>query len=107
MSSNCTYSGQSELPRLPIPSLKETLYRFLEILEPLQSSEQKKETEQIVRKFLQGNGPTLQKLLQEYDKEGIKTGKIHSYVEEFWYDAYLVPDSSVVLNLNPYFLLEV
>jgi len=27
-------------------------------------------------------------------------------VEEFWNEAYLQPDSSLVLNLNPYFVLE-
>lgn len=30
-----------------------------------------------------------------------------SYVEEFWNESYLQPDASVVLNLNPYFVLEV
>ena len=30
-----------------------------------------------------------------------------SYVEEFWSEAYLAPDQSVVLNLNPFFVLEV
>lgn len=30
----------------------------------------------------------------------------NSYVEEFWTDAYLAPDSSVVMNLNPFFVLE-
>lgn len=29
-----------------------------------------------------------------------------SYVEEFWNESYLKPDTSVVLNLNPYFVLE-
>ena len=29
-----------------------------------------------------------------------------SFVEEFWSDAYLAPDSSVVMNLNPFFVLE-
>ena len=29
-----------------------------------------------------------------------------SYVEEFWNESYLKPDASVVLNLNPYFVLE-
>lgn len=46
-------------------------------------------------------GPKLQQLLVEYDE----TTTFGSYVEEFWNDAYLVPDDSVVLNLNPFFLL--
>lgn len=52
------------------------------------------------------SGPQLQSLLLEYDRKGRETREIGSYVEEFWSEAYLAPDSSVVLNLNPYFLLE-
>ena len=42
----------------------------------------------------------LQKSLREYaaDKS--------SYIEDFWFDAYLSGSSSVVLNINPYFVLE-
>ena len=44
----------------------------------------------------------LQELLCAYDAEPGRD----SYVEEFWSDAYLAPDTGVVLNLNPFFLLE-
>jgi carnitine O-acetyltransferase len=33
----------------------------------------------------------------EYDRFGRENGLIGSYVEEFWNDSYLAPDSSVVL----------
>ena len=29
-----------------------------------------------------------------------------SYIEEFWDDSYLLGNDSVVLNLNPFFILE-
>lgn len=38
--------------------------------------------------------------LHEYSKNR------NSYIEQFWYDSYLNYDSPVVLNLNPFFLLE-
>ena len=122
-----TYGPQSDLPPLPVPSLEETMAKFQEHLEALEADgdpEERRATEKIVREFLfdartkadeDGSGtskasavtgPALQELLLDYDKTGRKTGLIGSYVEEFWSDAYLAPDSSVVLNLNPYFLLE-
>jgi len=101
-----TYSNQSELPRLPIPTLEETLQRFPSKLAALQNSEQRKETKQIAEEFLKGEGPQLQELLLQYEEEGRKAGTIGSYVEEFWNDSYLAPPYSVVLNLNPFFLLE-
>lgn len=107
MTKTSTYSGQSKLPRLPIPSLEETLKRFPQKIWALQDSEQRNETQRIVSNFLNGNGPRLQALLEAYDNEGIESGYHNSYVEEFWSDAYLTPDQSVVLNLNPFFLLEV
>lgn len=60
-----------------------------------------------IQKFLTTDGPILQKLLMEYDEKGREEGTVGSYVEEFWTDAYLAPDSSVVMNLNPFFVLEV
>lgn len=121
-----TYSGQSSLPRLPIPELDDTLKRFERIVLPLiqqkhdngEGRPQKSEEEQcyshtvrekvqkIIHDFKNGNGPKLQELLRKYDEEGKNDGSICSYVEEFWSDSYLSPECSVVLNLNPYFLLE-
>jgi hypothetical protein len=93
-----TFGGQGELPPLPIPSLEETLNRFLKNLEALQEyDDQREATKQVVVEFLQTDGPKLQELLLEYDRRGRERGEIGSYVEEFWNDAYLAPDSSVVL----------
>lgn len=93
-----TYTGQSNLPPLPIPTLEETLGKFLECLEALQEYDEQRETAKlVVKEFLEGDGPKLQRLLVEYDRAGRENGLIGSYVEEFWNDSYLAPDSSVVL----------
>lgn len=122
--SRSTYAGQSSLPRLPIPTLEETLDRFPAAVSALLStcddstsnnnnggngndSKEMKECLEEIHKFLTTDGPKLQKLLVEYDEQGKEDGKVGSYVEEFWTDAYLAPDSSLVMNLNPFFVLEV
>lgn len=106
-----TFIGQADLPRLPIPSLEETLERFpaavRALLNPDGNGDKKmEECLASVQSFLENDGPKLQHLLVEYEREGRENGTLGSYVEEFWSDAYLAPDSSVVMNLNPFFVLE-
>jgi carnitine O-acetyltransferase len=106
-----TYDGQADLPRLPIPSLEETLDRFPAAVQALlnpdgNGSKDMDECLSSLRSFLKTDGPKLQKLLVEYEQAGRETGTLGSFVEEFWSDAYLAPDSSVVMNLNPFFVLE-
>jgi hypothetical protein len=102
-----TYAGQSSLPRLPIPTLEETLERFPDVVSAFLNKKEMKECREEITKFLETDGPALQKLLVEYDRRGEEKGTVGSFVEEFWTDAYLAPDSSVVMNLNPFFVLEV
>jgi Choline/Carnitine o-acyltransferase len=104
--SGITYASQSKLPRLPIPDLEETLIKFQATLDALQDESQREETRNVVQEFSLTSGPVLQSLLQRYEREGLQSGTIGSYVEEFWDESYLSPDSSVVLNLNPFFVLE-
>jgi carnitine O-acetyltransferase len=101
-----TYGAQNSLPRLPIPTLEETMAKFPQVVAALQNPEQQAETKRICQEFLQNEGPALQVALQEYYREGSEKGTIGSYIEEFWNESYLAPDDSVVLNLNPYFILE-
>jgi carnitine O-acetyltransferase len=100
-----TYSYQDRMPRLPIPSLDETLDKFPLMVAALQDEKQRQRTKEIVEQFRNGDGPKLQQMLIEYEEQGRQTGQFGSYVEEFWSDAYLAPDQSVVLNLNPFFVL--
>ncbi|KAI9661393.1 MAG: hypothetical protein M1831_003126 [Alyxoria varia] len=95
-----TFAAQEHLPKLPIPDLEQTCQRYLEALEPLQNSREHRDTERAVHEFLRSEGPELNERLKKY-----ADGK-SSYIEQFWYDSFLNFDSSVVLNLNPFILLE-
>ena len=101
-----TFEAQASLPRLPIPTLEETCEKFPKLIAALQSKEEQASTLELMEEFKKTDGPKLQQLLIDYEQEGMETERFGSYVEEFWNDSYLAPDSSVVLNLNPFFLLE-
>lgn len=95
-----TYAHQDSLPKLPIPELSSTLKKYITALKPLQTPREHSETKHAVEEFAKHNGPELQEKLEKYAQR--KT----SYIEQFWYDSYLNFDNPVVLNLNPFFLLE-
>lgn len=95
-----TYAAQDKLPRLPIPDLESSLKKYLSSLEPMQSSREQEETKAAARDFVEHDGKELQERLKAYAESK------SSYIEQFWYDSYLNYDNPVVLNLNPFFLLE-
>ncbi|KAH6657680.1 Choline/Carnitine o-acyltransferase-domain-containing protein [Truncatella angustata] len=95
-----TFAGQDSLPKLPIPDLEHTCEKYLTALKPLQGVREHADTKHAVQEFLKHDGPMLQERLHNY-----AVGKT-SYIEQFWYDSYLNFDNPVVLNLNPFFLLE-
>ncbi|KFY09910.1 hypothetical protein V492_05294 [Pseudogymnoascus sp. VKM F-4246] len=95
-----TFAAQDSLPKLPIPELENTVTKYLAALKPLQPPREHAETLQAAEEFLKGDGPELNEKLKKY-----ANGKT-SYIEQFWYDSYLNYDNPVVLNLNPFFLLE-
>ncbi|GMM34568.1 carnitine O-acetyltransferase [Saccharomycopsis crataegensis] len=96
-----TFQFQDALSKLPIPDLPYTCAKYLEILQPLQTEREHAQTQIAVKDFL--NNPLSKKLdqqLREYSRRRA------SYIEDFWYESYLNYDSPVVLNLNPFFLIE-
>ncbi|KAM0805272.1 Choline/Carnitine o-acyltransferase-domain-containing protein [Usnea florida] len=95
-----TFAAQDKLPRLPIPDLESTLKKYQDVLRPLQTKREQEDTAAAAQEFFKGEGLELQARLKKY-----ATGKT-SYIEQFWYDSYLNFDNPVVLNLNPFFLLE-
>lgn len=95
-----TFAVQDKLPKLPIPDLEVTMKKYLDALAPLQAPAEHSDTKAAVRDFLDHDGKDLQDRLKKY-----ATGRT-SYIEQFWYDSYLNYDNPVVLNLNPFFLLE-
>ncbi|KIW68432.1 hypothetical protein, variant [Phialophora macrospora] len=95
-----TFAAQDKLPKLPIPELESTMKKYLDTLAPLQTPQEHNDTKAATRDFLENEGKDLQERLKKY-----ATGRT-SYIEQFWYDSYLNYDNPVVLNLNPFFLLE-
>jgi carnitine O-acetyltransferase len=111
-----TFAAQDSLPKLPIPDLEDTARRYLLALDPLQTAREHADSERAVTEFLNTDGPALQEKLKGY-AEG-KTSYIEQFCKfpllvqilflltELGYDSYLNFDNPVVLNLNPFFLLE-
>lgn len=95
-----TFARQHELPKLPVPSLEDSLDKYLTALKPLQRSEEHAKTKQVVEAFLKGDGPKIQHELEVYASDK------SSYIEQWWDESYLSASDSVVLNLNPFFILE-
>ena len=91
---------QAGLPDLPIPTLAQSLELFFACVEPLISAAEIAEAKRCAEELLSSD---LQARLIAYDKT--RSGKA-SFIEAFWTDAYLAPDASVVLNVNPFFILE-
>ncbi|KAF1844672.1 carnitine acetyl transferas-like protein [Cucurbitaria berberidis CBS 394.84] len=95
-----TFAHQDKLPKLPIPELESSCKKYVAALKPLQSPKEHNDTVLSINEFLKSDGPILQEKLKKY-----ASGKAN-YIEQFWYDSYLNFDNPVVLNLNPFFLLE-
>ncbi|KAL4169144.1 hypothetical protein KRP22_010069 [Phytophthora ramorum] len=82
------------------PRPEGTCQRFLASVAALQTPAEQRSTEQSVKEFLASDGPRLHQQLLAYEKDKV------SFIEDFWYEAYLNHRSSVVLNVNPFFVLE-
>lgn len=95
-----SFSQEENLPKLPIPDIQDTCRRYLDAVKPLQTRCEHADTVAAVGEFMKTDGPELQERLKNY------AGNKSSYIEQFWYDSYLNYDNPVVLNLNPFFLLE-
>lgn len=95
-----TFQHQKELKKLPIPPLEDSIKRYLECLKPLQTKDEHLKTIEACSQFLKTTGPILQDQLLQYSKTR------DSYIEQFWFDSYLNYDSPVVLNLNPFIMIE-
>ncbi|GAA5863841.1 hypothetical protein JCM8547_006081 [Rhodosporidiobolus lusitaniae] len=95
-----TFAGQDRLPKLPIPPLEDTMRRYLRALEGLQTPAEHSRTQAVVSDFLKNEGPELHQRLKDYASTRA------SYIEEWWTESYLSHSESVVLSLNPFFILE-
>lgn len=64
-----TFARQHELPKLPIPSLDDSLRKYLTALEGLQDPREHAETRRAVEDFLHNDGPRVQEKLKEYAQD--------------------------------------
>ncbi|XP_062955916.1 peroxisomal carnitine O-octanoyltransferase isoform X2 [Cynocephalus volans] len=90
-----TFQYQDSLPSLPVPSLEDSLKKYLESVKPFANEEEYKKTEEIVKKFQNGIGEKLHQKLLERAK-----GK-RNWLEEWWLNvAYLDVRIPSQLNVN-------
>uniref|UniRef100_A0A673T2N2 Peroxisomal carnitine O-octanoyltransferase n=1 Tax=Suricata suricatta TaxID=37032 RepID=A0A673T2N2_SURSU len=90
-----TFQYQDSLPSLPVPSLEESLKKYLDSVKPFANKEEYKKTEEIVQKFQDGIGRKLHQKLLERAK-----GK-RNWLEEWWLNvAYLDVRLPSQLNVN-------
>ncbi|KAJ2550705.1 hypothetical protein GGH95_006037, partial [Coemansia sp. RSA 1836] len=98
-----TFANQGKLPRLPIPTLEETVARYLKSLRPLLPAPEYVHAERMAGTFIKSNelGPILQRRLQEVDAQAP-----HSWLEDIWLKkAYLEWRDPSYINVNWFALL--
>ena len=79
-----TFGGQSSLPRLPVPSLSETLAKFKETLKPIAWSDQEyADTIKAVDQF--GASAYARELQDRLQRRNEEPGRLH-WLEEWWDD---------------------
>ncbi|KAG7384602.1 Carnitine O-palmitoyltransferase 1, liver isoform [Phytophthora boehmeriae] len=94
-----TYSFQGALPRLPLPSLKDTVARYLKSVHPLLTPKEYEEVERMANEFQKNEGPKLQFYLY------LKSWWSSNYVTDWWEKyVYLKGRSSLMINSNYYAL---
>lgn len=88
---------QEGLPKLPVPSLKQTCERYLAALEPIVSEEELEYTRKLVEEFLKGGvGERLQKGLER------RARKTENWLSEWWMQsAYLDCRMPVAVYTSP------
>ncbi|KAM9716226.1 choline O-acetyltransferase b isoform 1-T2 [Menidia menidia] len=90
--------GSQELPKVPVPPLKQTLETYLKCIQHLVKDEQFKKTKAIVEKFGApgGVGEALQKKLVE------RSEKTTNWVYDYWLeDMYLANRLALPVNSSP------
>ncbi|XP_043490817.1 carnitine O-palmitoyltransferase 2, mitochondrial [Polistes fuscatus] len=98
MSKVPTMHFQPSLPRLPIPKLENSCQKYLNAQRPLLNKEKFSNTESLVTRFLNEDGPKLQKELIQKDSKNRHT----SYINEPWFNMYLKDRKPLPINYNPF-----
>ena len=92
---------QSQLERLPVPTLPETCALYLHLVHPLLTETQFAATERAVSEFVRagGRGEELQRRLLRWSQSE------ENWLEPFWDDWYLCDDTPLLVNVSPGFAL--
>lgn len=100
-SNNGNSNWTENLPKPPVPSLEQTIGRYLSGLEPVIPAPQFEQTKRTAENFLnEGEGERLQKLLTEYAAHS------DNWITDFWLDdMYMCNPIPLLVNSNPFFLL--
>ncbi|XP_013415789.1 carnitine O-acetyltransferase isoform X2 [Lingula anatina] len=90
------FSIQQQLPRLPVPSIEQTLDKYLKSVRPLLSDEEYNQTQTIVADFAKDPGPKLQEMLLK------KAETTDNWLADWWlHVAYLGFRMPVVIHSSP------
>ncbi|XP_048462975.1 carnitine O-palmitoyltransferase 1, liver isoform isoform X2 [Rhincodon typus] len=90
-------SFQTSLPRLPVPSVKDTMRRYLESVQPLLDEEKFKRMQALARDFELKTAPRLQWYLK------LKSWWATNYVSDWWEEyVYLRGRGPIMVNSNYY-----
>ncbi|KAJ3356447.1 Carnitine O-acetyltransferase mitochondrial [Allomyces javanicus] len=96
------FAAQATLPKLPVPTLDETLAKYLVTVRPLLSDADYARTEAAVREFAKPGGQGEQ--LQQRLLERAEAEKATSWLASWWNDyAYMAYRDPVVINVNYFF----
>ncbi|XP_062845574.1 carnitine palmitoyltransferase 1Aa (liver) isoform X1 [Trichomycterus rosablanca] len=91
------YSFQTSLPNLPLPSVKDTMTRYLESVRPLLDDEEYKRMEELALDFQKNLAPKLQWYLM------LKSLWATNYVSDWWEEyVYLRSRNPIMVNSNYY-----
>ncbi|XP_076376106.1 carnitine O-palmitoyltransferase whd isoform X2 [Megalopta genalis] len=91
------YSFQGSLPRLPLPSVADTMQRYLRSVRPLLDDENYARMETLANEFEKGIGVKLQRYLV------LKSWWATNYVSDWWEEyVYLRGRSPIMVNSNFY-----
>ncbi|CAL8285078.1 unnamed protein product [Merluccius merluccius] len=91
------YSYQGSLPNLPVPTVKDTIHRYLDSVRPLTDADQFERMLALAREFESGVGKRLQWYLK------LKSLWAANYVSDWWEEyIYLRGRSPIMVNSNYY-----
>uniref|UniRef100_A0A7N8XI01 Carnitine O-palmitoyltransferase 1, muscle isoform n=1 Tax=Mastacembelus armatus TaxID=205130 RepID=A0A7N8XI01_9TELE len=95
------YSFQASLPRLPVPSVKDTIHRYLKSVRPLLDNEQYNQMEILAYDFKNSIAAQLQRYLI------LKSWWATNYVSDWWEEyIYLRGRGPIMVNSNFYVMVR-